>query len=1040
MSTRTAPVEHMNENEATLTAARPDGSLGGEMTITFHPAPGTGRVASLVNLLPSQSPPGEPDTGRAPTLRGVAVPEQGPVVGLGTAGTPATVLANDVLVRPVPRVALARPGRLTDDGLVGGGAEVDPPIDPGQPQSRLRIRIGPVGGPLETIAQRPGLFSVPGIFGSTGSTAGNEAGSTGAGIEGGQFAQTDENSPAATLVGPWECRIANVSPDDAKVFAQVFYPVRRRVTATRIPRTGLTRVFEGALRGLTPSIEVAAGDVVVTLPAEASELGVEPVVVDLAPVGATAASVVFQPVDFEMTGPERMYRDAFTDLRDELPRVALASPEDFVDDMLDAAMAPGGRDLLKRASELLRSSPEGKVAGKRLDGLFTTLDMPRRTSSSAPGAGLVSDDVALRASITVDQLSFGADAAIAAFQLFAEALQGRLDVHLGTRRAFVPHPLSTLPDDDPRAALHRQELTTETRVTWTSRFAFTIDDIDTDIDVGDLFLSRVVNDVLDWTLDQFDWLLEERAETTIRNAVRQFLHSNEEVLATHAGETLVELAQRQDLLHDVFLDGPDLVIEHYDPLERRPVQPPKAPARPLRQPIDGLMPTDADQRLEAIDHIVVVMMENRSFDHMLGWLSHPEQFTDVRRRDVDGLTGDERIPRGKGDVTGTAVEPTFAPQAEWLPDPDHGHRSTALQLGDGLMDGFIPAYRQRLAESPAILRQGVLDDEARIVQCQPAVRLPIYDYIARQFCVLDRWFASFPGATFVNRMCELAGFTTALENSELTPDLGYLTTPTLFDLLDRARVAWVTYESDVTFQRAFDSHRLDFERIRPITEFFDGDDPLPPVTFVDPNVTGLPSQAHADDDHPPTDVAWGQAFLQRVLDRVRQPEAEWRKTMLIITYDEHGGFYDHVAPPGTAMFHAAHPEIAAGVPRVHPDEASYGVRVPTMLISPLVAARSTGHRIYDHTTIMRTVLQRFAPEQLALAPQRVRMSRHLGELLTGPLRTDIPAPPRSEAPPDIRVRSNATTPGADLSAITVDSDDARFFLARIGVPQRGGRR
>jgi len=106
--------------------------------------------------------------------------------------------------------------------------------------------------------------------------------------------------------------------------------------------------------------------------------------------------------------------------------------------------------------------------------------------------------------------------------------------------------------------------------------------------------------------------------------------------------------------------------------------------------------------------------------------------------------------------------------------------------------------------------------------------------------------------------------------------------------INRGRVPWVVYESDVSFLRTFNRYRAEFDRIRPISEFFGSSATLPPVTFIDPNLTGMPSQDHAADDHPATDVRWGQAFLENVLDRLRRPDQVWAKTMLIITYDEHG--------------------------------------------------------------------------------------------------------------------------------------------------------
>jgi len=637
--------------------------------------------------------------------------------------------------------------------------------------------------------------------------------------------------------------------------------------------------------------------------------------------------------------------------------------------------------------------------------------------------------------LTVDRLSLKGEAAIASFQLLIDNLTASLDVQIGNQRRFVKHPTLPLPPDDPNADRHHGEWTTTTDLTFTSRFMFAVKDLDADVNVP--VLGRTANFFLNWVIDELEWLFEDKFEETVRDTVREFLATNSNDIATKVRQTLLELAEREHELHTVSRDGRDLIIEHYDAFDTPPrpasLRPPRSP-RPLAVPIDGPMPDHADARLATVDHIVVVMMENRSFDHMLGWLSHPVHFSGILRHDINGLTGKERVPLG-GSVGGTPKTPSFNPQKEMRPDPDHSFTTTAQQIGDGSMDGFIPAYRQRIKDAPEIL-DFRLEDERRIVECQTAKEVPVYDYIAREYCVLDRWFASFPGPTFVNRMCEIAGLTTSETNTGLRPDLGYLSSLTFFELLDKARVPWRVYEGDVSFLRTFDRYRLEFDKIRPLKEFLDGGDAgLGPVTFLDPNVTGMPSADHAEDDHPATDVQWGQLFLQKVIERL-QASVSWKKTMLIITYDEHGGFYDHLAPPGTARFHRANPDVSEDIPRVHEKEGKYGVRVPALVVSPHVKRMSVGHHIYDHTTIARTILQRFAPNQVGFMPERVRRARHLGELLQTKPRLDKPKPPRVPPPNPVRVRVNKFLPNVDLARLKPDPEDARVFLARIGAPSR----
>jgi phospholipase C len=449
------------------------------------------------------------------------------------------------------------------------------------------------------------------------------------------------------------------------------------------------------------------------------------------------------------------------------------------------------------------------------------------------------------------------------------------------------------------------------------------------------------------------------------------------------------------------------------------------------------MPADADARLANIQHIVVVMMENRSFDHMLGYLSHPDAAVrggSPRRIDVDGLTGEERIPHG-GNVTGSPLTPQPDVQMEFRPEPNHNFTGVAQQVGGGAMDGFVPNFRDTLAHADEIEKQGRFDDESRILGFLTPAQTPIHHYMATEFCVLDRWFCSFPGGTYPNRMCQLAGMTTRLTNHDLFPDLGYLEPTTVFQLLRQAHVDWRHYEGDICFLRSFKAHRLDFERIRPLREWLDaGGQPLAPVTFIDPNMTGVPGEDHAADDHPPTAVEWGQAFLRRVLLRLRSSPG-WDNTLLVVTYDEHGGFYDHVAPPGTAPFHERNPGVATELTLVHPQAGMFGVRVPAFVVSPRVSRGQVGHRIYDHASIIRTVLQRFAPDRIALMPARVRQARHLGELL-GEVRATAAPPPLQQQLSPMRLRTSRIGSGLMLGKLREDPDDARALLRRFGMPVR----
>lgn len=161
---------------------------------------------------------------------------------------------------------------------------------------------------------------------------------------------------------------------------------------------------------------------------------------------------------------------------------------------------------------------------------------------------------------------------------------------------------------------------------------------------------------------------------------------------------------------------------------------------------------------------------------------------------------------------------------------------------------------------------------------------------------------------------------------------------------------------------------------------------LPQVTFLDPNFVDLPPQKSANDDHPPANVEKGQDFIRDVYNAlVSSPQ--WDKTMFIITYDEHGGFYDHVAPPGTK----ASAEFENSIPKIHEDGPGfYGPRVPAFVISPWVEATPT-NIIFDHTSIIKTILAKFnngiIPDEYG---ERVKQANDLGPLLSKDIPVNAP--------------------------------------------------
>ncbi len=410
---------------------------------------------------------------------------------------------------------------------------------------------------------------------------------------------------------------------------------------------------------------------------------------------------------------------------------------------------------------------------------------------------------------------------------------------------------------------------------------------------------------------------------------------------------------------------------------------------------------DAAGRLAAIDHIVVVMLENRSFDHMLGFLSLPAALGGRGRGDVDGLRG----PQENFNLFGEEryeIHPLSAGKfKDETEDPDHSGSSVDEQLADGGA-GFVKNFA-RIAGERARAADEQAPDPGLVMGYYGPEQLPVYDHLASAYCVVDRWFSSVPGATWPNRLYAMTGQAAGSRNDISPPIYGL---PSFVRHLDEHDVSWRWYSFDpATLRLADPEYRLErhdhfaFVDQRSLSlqeeiagkifeegpSFLDdaANNELPSVSWIDPRFKDLKVLGpNSNDDHPPSDVAAGQDLVLRVFQALRSSEA-WKSTLLLITYDEHGGFYDHVPPPAAAD--------------ERPEFQRLGVRVPALLVSPYCAAGSTATKLlgddfhFDHTSIIKTILTRFCNKdgKIPAMTERVQAANHLGHLL-GDVRRDEP--------------------------------------------------
>jgi len=458
--------------------------------------------------------------------------------------------------------------------------------------------------------------------------------------------------------------------------------------------------------------------------------------------------------------------------------------------------------------------------------------------------------------------------------------------------------------------------------------------------------------------------------------------------------------------------------------------------------------------LSKVDHIVVVMLENRSFDHMLGYLSLVGG-----RAEVDGLS-----PGLANEYDGRTYPIHHLDTTALGVDPDHSSSAIDKQIAGGAMTGFVSSLADTLTA------RGVQGDPAVAMGYYDGSDLPVYDHLAEKFAICQRWFASVPGATLPNRLYALAGSAAGSRDDVARPRPPLYHKASFVRHLDAHSVTWRWYSFDPGTLRLADAHyllghnqqfayfsksglpwktKLDLAVNANVGSFLEdaANGTLPAVSWIDPAFTNFnPLGLPINDDHPPADVADGQDLVLAVYNALASSSA-WEKSLLIVVYDEHGGFYDHVPPPSAAD---DDPEMFG----------RYGVRVPAMVVSPWIEPRSVTNTVFDHTSIIKTILLRFCPQALDRPPdstdplwrfhpaqpqylgERVARANHLGELLTRDVHR--PAPPRDALLQRASARAQPPEPEASidrpLAAVPSLNDLQESMLAaarelrRVGHP------
>lgn len=358
----------------------------------------------------------------------------------------------------------------------------------------------------------------------------------------------------------------------------------------------------------------------------------------------------------------------------------------------------------------------------------------------------------------------------------------------------------------------------------------------------------------------------------------------------------------------------------------------------------------AEELLAGIDHIVVVMMENRSFDHFFGGLSLAEGLP------VDGLSGRESNLSLMGDPVAVFNTSKLVHEE----DPPHGWNASHAQFNGGLNDGFVTAYQNAGAQ-----------DYAEVMSYYLREQLPVYHALVDEYVLCDRWFASVMGPTWPNRFHLHCGTSDGVQAND--PISGI---PSVFDQLIEAGVSTRYYAAGLPFVVTYGTSPAS-EHVKLIQEFFADAESgeLPGFCMVEPILTA--GATIGNDDHPPADVSDGQAFLATVYEALAS-SPNWGRTLLVVIYDEHGGFHDHVPPPLTTD-----PQ--------HPGFEQLGFRIPAMVIGGQVRNGCVNGTVFDHVSVAATVAKKWG---LAPLNERVAAAADLSSCID-PARIDAPRPPIS---------------------------------------------
>jgi phospholipase C len=414
--------------------------------------------------------------------------------------------------------------------------------------------------------------------------------------------------------------------------------------------------------------------------------------------------------------------------------------------------------------------------------------------------------------------------------------------------------------------------------------------------------------------------------------------------------------------------------------------------------------------LPQIKHIIVVMLENRSFDNMCGWLykpgttPQPSQFLpDSSPHPFEGLKSSDFNPVSELYFTGQSTEtyPAFdQANATNMPDPDP--EETFDNVNYQLFGPDAPSQNPQWPNLGFVINYAKVTGTnipVQIMEPFSPAQVPVISALATNYAISDAWFSSVPAPTWPNRSFFHAGTSNGNVDNGTIPNPFDWDVRNIFNVLEDIGASWRVYHDTVIVPSLtwlmfpnlwlLLDHFSEFDAFK--SDCASGN--LPQYSFLEPSFLVNPT-----DEHPPHDVIAGEQFLYQIWQAVSQSPA-WPETLLMITYDEHGGIYDHVPPP----WGAASPDAQSNPGKEGFTFDRFGVRVPTILVSPWIQAgtvfRSPTNTPYDHTSMLATLRDWLEiPADKMLSSARIAAAPNLAQVLTLPkARTDLPNIPQPAA-------------------------------------------